>query len=69
MDVAENGRFAFGKLVEAASCIVNVSELELWCMSRVYAWDDMEVILGEGTMSFVKPPDYVTLLSNLFLRA
>ena len=35
-------------------------------MSRVYAWDSMEVILGEGTMSFVKPPDYVTLLSNLF---
>lgn len=66
VDVAENGRFAFGKLVQAASCIVNVSELELWCMSRVYAWDSMEVILGEGTMSFVKPPDYVTLLSNLF---
>ena len=66
VDVAENGRFAFGKLVQAASCVVNVSELELWCMSRVYAWDAMEVILGEGTMSFAKPPDYVTLLSNLF---
>ena len=26
----------------------------------------MEVILGEGTCKFVKPPDYVTLLSNLF---
>lgn len=66
VDVAHQGRFAFGKLIEAESCIVNVSELELWCMSRVYAWDGMEVILGEGTMSFVKPPDYVTLLSNLF---
>lgn len=66
VDVAHQGRFAFGKLIEAESCIVNVSELELWCMSRVYAWDGMEAILGEGTMSFVKPPDYVTLLSNLF---
>ena len=66
VDTAYNGRFAFGKLVSADSAIVNVSELELWCMSRVYAWDAMEVILGEGTMSFVKPPDYVTLLSNLF---
>lgn len=66
VDTAYNGRFAFGKLVSAESAIVNVSELELWCMSRVYSWDAMEVILGEGTMSFVKPPDYVTLLSNLF---
>lgn len=66
VDVAEDARFAFGKLVSAQSCIVNVSEMELWCMSRVYSWDDMEVIFGEGTMNFVKPPDYVTLLSNLF---
>lgn len=66
VDVAANAVFAFGKLVEAGSCIVNVSEMELWCMSRVYAWDSMEVILGEGTVSFAKPPDYVTLLSNLF---
>lgn len=66
VDVARDARFAFGKLVSAASVIVNVSEMELWCMSRVYSWDSMEVILGEGTMSFSKPPDYVTLLSNLF---
>ena len=66
VDVAAGARFAFGKLVEAQSCIVNVSEMELWCMSRVYEWDSMEVILGEGTCKFVKPPDYVTLLSNLF---
>lgn len=66
VDVAKNARFAFGKLVGADSCICHVSELELWCMSRVYDWDSMEVILGEGTTSFTKPPDYVTLLSNLF---
>lgn len=66
VDVAAGARFAFGKLVEADSVIVNVSEMELWCMSRVYEWDSMEVILGEGTCKFVKPPDYVTLLSNLF---
>ncbi len=66
VDVAKNARFAFGKLVSADSCICHVSELELWCMSRVYDWDSMEVILGEGTTSFTKPPDYVTLLSNLF---
>lgn len=66
VDVSYNGRFAFGKLVSADWAIVNVSELELWCMSRVYAWDALEALGGEGTCSFVKPPDYVTLLSNLF---
>lgn len=65
-DVAEGANFAFGKLVRADVCICHVSELELWCMSRVYEWDSMEVILGEGTCSFTKPPDYITLLSNLF---
>lgn len=66
VDVAEGAVFAFGKLVAARSAILHVSEMELWCMAQVYEWDGMEAILGEGTTRFVKPPDYVTLLSNLF---
>ena len=66
VDVAEGAVFAFGKLVKASSAILHVSEMELWCMAQVYEWDGMEAILGEGTTRFAKPPDYVTLLSNLF---
>lgn len=64
VDVAIEPRFAFGKLMSAKEAIVHLSELELWCMSRVYEWESMECILGEGTLKFRLPPDYVTLQSN-----
>lgn len=68
VDRAQGAVFAFGKLVSARVAVVHVSELELWLMSRVYEWDAMEALLGEATQSFVKPPDYVTLLSNLLFE-
>lgn len=64
-DRAEEAVFAFGKLYSAASCDVWMTELELYIISRVYDFDSMTVLCGECTASFVRPPDYVTLLSNL----
>jgi len=67
-DTFINAVFAFGKLYSADSIEIHVTEIELWAMSRVYEWDSLEVVYGEGTMSFVKPPDYVTLQSNVLYR-
>lgn len=63
-----NGTFAFGKLYQADEITVHVNEIELWAMSRVYEWDSFEVIYGEGTAKFCRPPDYVTLQSNKLYR-
>ena len=63
-DIMKNGVCAFGKMYSAEECIINVSELELWCLSRVYEWDEMKVLIGEATGKFRTPPDFVTLQSN-----
>jgi len=65
-DRAVNARFAFGKLYSADVAELHVSEVELWAISRVYEWDDLTCVLGEGTAKFSAPPDYVTLQSNVF---
>lgn len=68
-DAAWGAVFAFGKLYAADRCIVHLSEIELYICSMVYEWDAMRAIDGEASCNFVKPPDYVTLLSNtLFER-
>lgn len=63
-DVVEGGNFAFGKLYSAKSVIMNLSELELWCMGQVYEWDSLEALFGEASAKFRVPPDFVTLQSN-----
>ena len=69
VDSAYNATFAFGKLYRADQAIVCLSEYELWLTSQVYEWDSMTAIAGEATAKFVKPPDYVSLQSNiLFAR-
>lgn len=67
-DTYYNARFAFGKLYEADEIIIHVNEIELWTMSRVYEWDSFEVLFGESTQSFCRPPDYVTLQSNVLYK-
>lgn len=67
-DYFKHATFAFGKLYSAEEIIIHVNEVELWTMSRVYEWDDLEVIYGDGTMSFCRPPDYVTLQSNVLYK-
>lgn len=63
-DVVTGGEFAFGKLYGAKEVIMNVSELELWCMGQVYEWDSLEALFGEASAKFRVPPDFVTLQSN-----
>lgn len=67
-DKCINPTFAFGKLYEADSCVLFLTELELWCISQVYEWDYIEGIKGESTVKFNKPPDYVTLQSNMLFE-
>ena len=62
---SEDAVFAFGKLYEASVIVVHLTELELWSMSRVYEWDEYDVIGGDGTWSFRLPPDFVTAQSNV----
>lgn len=64
----EDGEFAFGKLYNAKRCIMHFNEIELWCFGQVYEWDSMRATYGESSGSFVKPPDYVTLQSNLLYK-
>lgn len=63
-DVALNPVFAFGKLYAADEVTLHITELELWAISRVYEWDAMQVVLGEFTARFCRPPDYVTAQSH-----
>lgn len=65
---SDDAVFAFGKLYSASEVVVHVTELELWCMSRVYEWDSMHVIGGEATAQWVMPPDYVTAQSNMLYK-
>lgn len=65
IDRAVNPTFAFGKLYKADSVFLHLTEVELWSLTLVYEWDSHECILGEITQHWNRPPDYVTLQSNL----
>lgn len=65
VDRAKGARFAFGKLYKAETAFIHVTEVELCAINMVYEWDNHECILGEVTQNFNRPPDYVTLQSNL----
>lgn len=64
-DKATNGCFAFSKLYSADKIQVYLTEVELWCFAQVYEFENFRVLAGEETIHFIKPPDYVTLQSNL----
>lgn len=68
-DAALSPVYAFGKLYRAELCRCYLSEVELWCVSRVYDWDSMRVIQGEATSRYDLPPDYVGLQSNMLFEA
>ena len=65
VDRAKGARFAFGKLYSADTAFIHITEVELCALNMVYEWDSHECILGEVTQNFNRPPDYVTLQSNL----
>ena len=63
-DMMNGETIAFGKMYSAKEAILNLSELELWCVAQVYEWDAMIPLLGEATGKFRTPPDFITLQSN-----
>lgn len=65
---SEDAVFAFGKLYRASWAVLHMTEIELYITSMVYEFDSLQALDGECTCSFVKPPDYVTLLSNIFFK-
>lgn len=65
VDSAYGATYAFGKLMRADEATVFVSELEYWCMTQVYEWDERTPVFGEGTIRSIWPPDYITLQSNM----
>lgn len=67
-DSASGAVFAFGKLYSAKTATVCVTELELWAMAQVYEWDSMEAVAGEMTAKLRRPPDYVSLQSNMLFE-
>jgi hypothetical protein len=64
-DEYKNATFAFGKLYAADAVIMHFTELELWCFSRVYDFDSFECEFCEWTNVWKRPPDFVTLQSNI----
>lgn len=67
-DRAVGAEFAFGKLYSAERVVMHLTEVELYAMSLVYEWDSMEVILGEGTLKWTRPPLYIVLQSHLLFK-
>lgn len=67
-DTAYNATFAYGKLYSADEACLHVCELEMWCIAQVYEWESLTVLYGETTRTYVRPPDYVTLQSNLLFE-
>ena len=67
-DTALNGVFAYGKLMKAYKAVVFVNECEFCALSRVYDFDNYEVLRGEFTIHFSRPPDYVTLQSMMLFE-
>lgn len=65
VDSAKNPLLAFGKLMSADEVTVHVNEIELYAMNLVYEWQSIDVLFGEATCKFVKPPDYITIQSNV----
>lgn len=65
IDSAYGATFAFGKLYSADCAFIHLTEVELFAISLVYEWDSHECVLGEMTQHFDRPPDYVTLQSNM----
>lgn len=68
-DSAKGAAYAFGKLVSAREATLALSELELWAMSRAYAWESMEALEGELASRWVLPPDYLVLLDSALYGA
>lgn len=67
-NIAVNPVYSFGKLVTADEIIVSLNELNAWVHSRVYDWDDCEVLSMSASGRFLAPPDYVVMAVTAMLE-
>lgn len=65
-DRVRGGEAAFGKIMAAEGLLTWISDIEAWCMSRVYAWDEARVVRGEATAKRTRPDDVCILTSMSF---
>ena len=65
-DRAEGVVAAFGKIMSARKLTTWITDIEAWCMSRVYAWDEARVVTGEATAKRTRPDDMCILTSMSF---
>lgn len=68
-DEAVNPVYQFGKLVSADRCMLFVTELAAWEISRAYEWDDMHARFGYITNKFVRPTDMAVVSVMQFYKA
>lgn len=65
-DEVDGGVFAYGHLMAADRLVVWATDLELWCLSRVYEWDRLTARCGEVAVKHRRPDDEAVLASLEF---
>lgn len=68
-DEAVNPVYEFGKLVSADRCILFITELTAWEISRAYDYDKVKARFGYMTNRFVRPSDMATVSVMQFYKA
>lgn len=68
-DEAVNPIYQFGKLVSADRCILFLTELAAWEISRAYDYDSCSARFGYMTNRFVRPTDMSTVSVMQFYKA
>ena len=68
-DAAKNPVYAFGKLMSADECVLYLTELEIWILSRAYEWDSSEALHGYATHRYQRPTDMAVISVMRFYDA
>ena len=68
-DSVSGAKFAFGKIVEAQSARLYLTELAAWEICQAYTWDDVQAVHGYETGQFSKPSDIDVISVMQFYKA
>ena len=68
-DMAENARYAFGKLISADKARLYITELTAWEIWQAYEWDSVRAVHGYETGRFTRPSDMDVISVMLFYKA
>ena len=68
-DSVEGAKFAFGKIVEAKTARLYLTELGAWEVAQAYTWDEVKAIHGYETGQFSKPSDVDVISVMQFYKA